>query len=249
MPFKTAIKLPVFIYGRVRLFGLNGRVRFENTEVRTGMVQIGINAESFQSFDHSSFIQLASRNSLIIFNGGGRISVNSKVRVVDGTLTFGKNFLIGTGSAIYCNGGKISIGDFSRITFGCILMNSSFHYTYDTVKGCYHNRTSNIEIGALNWIGNHTTMMGGCKTKTRTIAGAGSLLNKDYAAMDGDFPTLVGRPAKVIRTGVKRVFSPKTEEQVSQLFASARSEVQYVESTEIEDNPSDLANEARRIWM
>lgn len=58
LPFKQAIKLPIFIYGRVRLFGLNGEVIFENTYIKTGMVKIGKNTESFSLFDHSGFISL-----------------------------------------------------------------------------------------------------------------------------------------------------------------------------------------------
>ena len=45
LPFKQAIKLPIFIYGRVRLFGLNGEVIFENTYIKTGMVKIGKNTK------------------------------------------------------------------------------------------------------------------------------------------------------------------------------------------------------------
>ena len=36
MPFSMAIKLPVFIYGKVRLWGLNGEVSFENTFIKRG---------------------------------------------------------------------------------------------------------------------------------------------------------------------------------------------------------------------
>lgn len=35
MPFKVAIKLPVFIYGRVRFFMLNGSVIFEKTKIKS----------------------------------------------------------------------------------------------------------------------------------------------------------------------------------------------------------------------
>ena len=36
MPFSIVIKLPVFIYGKVRLWGLNGEVSFENTFIKRG---------------------------------------------------------------------------------------------------------------------------------------------------------------------------------------------------------------------
>lgn len=69
LPFRQAIKFPVYIYGRVRFFMLNGRVRFENTPIKRGMVKIGINGDSFSLFDHTGYIQLSSLDSEIIFEG------------------------------------------------------------------------------------------------------------------------------------------------------------------------------------
>lgn len=241
MPFHTAIKLPVFIYGKVRLFSLNGNVRFENTTIKRGMVKIGINGDSFSLFDHTGYVQLGSKSSTLIFEGNCRIALNAKIRVQSGILRFGEFCRIGSDSKVICNGGKISIGAFTGVTFGCTIMNSSFLYTYDAKRMGYCNRSSIIVIGKRNWIGNQTTILGKCKTKDDTIVGTGSLLNKDYTIINEDYPLLAGRPAKVVRTGIKRVFSPKTELLVSTLFAD--SGMDFVVSNEFTDYPEDVVAE------
>lgn len=238
LPFRQAVKFPVYIYGRVRFFMLNGRVRFESTSIKRGMVKIGINGDSFSLFDHTGYIQLGSPHSEIIFEGPCRIALNAKIRVVAGTLRLGEYVRIGTDTKVICNGGKISIGAFTGITFGCTVMNSSFHYTYDTQRQGYCNRTSTIELGKRNWIGNQTTILGKTKTKDDTIVGTGSLLNKDYSKCPELYPLLGGRPAKVVRGSIKRVFSPNTEVQVTTMFKD--NDASFAASPEFPDDPASL---------
>ena len=238
LPFRQAVKFPVYIYGKVRFFMLNGKVRFENTTIKRGMVKIGVNGDSFSLFDHTGYIQLGSRDSEIIFEGPCRIALNAKIRVTGGSLRFGEYARIGTDTKVICNGGKISIGAFSGITFGCTIMNSSFHYTYDMQRQGYCNRTSTIELGKRNWIGNQTTILGKTKTKDDTIVGTGSLLNKDYSEYPQEYQLLGGRPAKIVRGGIKRVFSPKTEMRVNSLFKDNNEP--FVASSEFFDDPTSI---------
>lgn len=238
MPFHVAVKFPVFIYGKVRLWGLNGRVCFENTSIKRGMVKIGISADSFSSFDHSGFVQLGSQDSKIVFEGPCRIALNTKIRCVAGELRFGEFVRIGSDTKMICNGCNIYIGKYTGLTFGCTVMNSSFHYTYDINKNGYRERTFSIHIGAYNWIGNQTTILGKCCTKDYTIVGTGSLLNHDYTKEDGNYPMLVGRPARVVATGIKRVFSPNVENEVNMLFKNTQEPIVYC--NEIIDCPENL---------
>ncbi len=239
LSFHEAIKFPIFIYGRVRFFGLNGKILFENTEIKSGMVKIGINGDSFSLFDHTGYVQLGSKTSILIFEGACRIALNAKIRVQSGTLRIGDGVRIGTDSKIICNGSWVTIGKYTGITFGCTLMNSSFHYTYDTVKKCYCNRSFPIVIGAYNWIGNQTTILSKCKTKDFSIVGTGSLLNRDYTKEDGEYPLLAGRPAKLIRLGVKRVFSPYTEQKIAKLFEEYPN-INSIVCNEISDNTNEI---------
>lgn len=245
MPFSMAIKLPVFIYGKVRLWGLNGEVSFENTFIKRGMVKIGINADSFSSFDHSGFVQLGSNNSKIVFEGPASISVNSKVRVVAGELRLGKYAYVGEGVRIVCNGSFIHIGAYSRIAFETVIMNSGFHHVYNSNKKSITRTTRPIHIGKYSWIGNRSNIAAGATIKDFTIVCAGSLINRDFSALEGDNPMLGGSPAKVICCGMHRIFSPKLEVEVMKWFNEHPTEDTYY-LEQFNDNLTDINSEFER---
>ncbi len=233
MPFRVAVKLPVFIYGRVRLLGLSGKVKFENTPIKRGMVKIGINADSFGLFDHSGFVQLSSHLATIVFEGPASISVNSKVRVCAGELRFGKYTYIGESVRIVCNGEKIHIGSYARIAYETVIMNSGFHHVFNSNKGSITRTTRSIIIGDYSWIGNKSSITAGALLKDFSIICSGSLINRDYTKFDGDNPMLGGSPAKVIACGFKRIFSPQYEERIIQWFTSHPTEdVYHIEKNE-----------------
>lgn len=243
LPFCQAIKLPVYIYGKVRFFMLNGSVIIQSRKLSSGMIKIGTNGDSFSLFDHSGYVQLASTNSYIVFEGRCRIALNTKIRVIHGILTFGANSRIGSDSKVICNGGNIYIGNNTGVTFGCTIMNSSFHYTYDQNRKGYRNRSSNIYIGKHCWIGNQTTILGNAKLPDFSIVGSGSLVNKDLCQVcQSGYPMIAGRPATIITYGIKRVFSPKTEVKVQALFETDDCQ-SFVQSEEFIDNPNDIVVE------
>ncbi len=239
LPFLQAVKLPIFIYGKVHLFMLNGCVEFENTIVRRGMVKIGINADSFALFDHSGFVQLGSKEAKIIFEGPVSISVNCKIRVVVGELRFGKYAYIGEGVRVICNGSSIHIGEYSQIAFGTIILNSGFHHVYNGGKKGFERTTRPIIIGAYSWIGNHTNIYAGSSVKEHTIVCAGSLVNKDFTHYEGECQMLGGSPARIIGIGFSRIFSPQLEAAVINWFNNHPDyDIYHVE--QFVDNASEL---------
>ena len=74
--------------------------------------------------------------------------------------------------------------------------------------------------------------------KDDTIVGTGSLLNKDYSEYPQEYQLLGGRPAKIVRGGIKRVFSPKTEMRVNSLFKDNNEP--FVASSEFFDDPTSI---------
>lgn len=243
LPFTQAVKFPIWIYGQVRFFMLNGHIGIDTPNLSSGMIKIGINGDSFSLFDHSGYIQLADSNSKIVFKGRCRIALNTKIRVVHGVLTFGSNSRIGSDSKIICNGGDIYIGENTGVTFSCTIMNSSFHYTYDKNRHGYRNRSFNIYIGDNCWIGNQTTILGSVRLPDYSIVGSGSLVNKDlHKICEADYPMIAGRPAKIKAYGIKRVFSPKTEVKVQALFLKDQYK-EFVPSEEFIDNLDEIAVE------
>ncbi len=237
LPFRHAVKLPVFIYGKVHFFILDGEIEIRGP-VRRGMIQFGRNTESFALNDRSGFIQL-NRGCKLVFEGPARIGVNSKVRLTRSVVTLGRNVFIGSGVRLIANGSRISIGQGSRIAFESVIMNSGFHYVYNRGKGGYGAAARPVEIGDFNWIGNRSTVSGNARTKPFTIVCSGSLLNKDYTRQEGDGPMLGGSPAKLIAAGVRRVFSPRTHAAVARWFREHPDESFY-HADELPDPVEDL---------
>lgn len=227
LPFIQAIKFPIYIYGKLGLWGLQGKVILLDTPIRRGMIQIGVNVDSFTRFDYSGFIQLACNRARLIFHGPCRISQNSKIRVTDGELHFGRYAVIGSGSKVICNGKHIWFGDYSRTAFEVCIINSGFHSVYSEVKGGFKNKTSDIYIGNKVWLANRATITGGAYIPDSTIVCSGSLVNKNYSSANQETQMLAGCPAKVVATGVRRVFSPRYENEISEWFVKHPNETFY----------------------
>lgn len=240
LPFRQAVKFPVYIYSGHKLFILAGKVLI-NGPISRGMIKIGKNTESFSLCDHSGFIQI-NDGCTLTFNGPAKLGVNTKLRLVSSEVTFGKNVFIGTGVRIIANGSYIKIGEGSRIAFETVIMNSSFHFTYNATKGGYSQMTNPIIIGDFNWIGNRSSISGNAHTKDFTIVCAGSLVNKNFTSQEGEYPMLGGQPAKLITCGIKRVFSAKVHEQVSRWFYKNPGS-KFWETQEIFDNLKEVEKE------
>lgn len=239
LPTKQAIKLPIFIYGRVRLFMLNGQIILATENIKRGMIKIGRNADSFSLFDHSGFISLGSKNSRIIFDGPASISLNSKIRVPAGTLHFGEYVYIGASNRIICNGEYIKIGRYTRVAFESVIMNSGFHHVYNENKQSIVKTTRPIIIGEFCWIGNRSSITAGAKLKDYSIVCSNSLINKDFSSTDGENQMLGGAPAKLIGTGFHRVFSPELESKIEIWFKEhPRESIYHLEN--FKDNLKDL---------
>lgn len=241
LPFSQAIKLPVFIYGKFR-FVLNGNVEFRNCPITCGMVKIGKISDCFNQNEKTGFLQLASQNSRFVFYGKAKIGVNAKIRAVEGTVYFGNEAFFGSNVRIIANGAGINIGYHSRIAFETNIINSGFHYVYNSAKGCYGNSNRDIIIGAYNWIGNRSTISAGAITKDYTIVCSNSLVGKDYSSIEAEYPMIAGIPAKLIASGMKRVFSPVTHMKIFEYFQS-HPKAAYYKTDELIDDINDLSNE------
>lgn len=242
LPFRKAVKIPVFIYGKIRFYMLNGRVIFKDCDISRGMIKIGKNSDCFSLDNGTGFISLASGNSCLIFRGKAKIGVNPIIRSVGGKIDFGNEAFFGSNIKIVANGADVIIGAHCRIAFETNIVNSGFHYVYNSSKKCYANCNRTITIGAYNWIGNRTSISAGAKTKDHTIICSNSLVGKDYSKIEEEYPMLAGIPAKYIASGMKRVFSPKTHLQIYEYFKS-HPEASVFATEELVDDIAELSKE------
>jgi len=198
-PFKTALKLPVFIYGNYKLTNLSGRVVID-APIERGMI----------GFGHPFEAQTRSR-------GIGEIVIVGTV-VFKGYVHFGKDVYFQVGKNAHCEMGnfsclgsqttlicreRITIGDYVRIAYETQLLDSVFHQLIDLKTNTKKPKTAPITLGNYNWIGNRTTIMKGTITPDYMTVGSNSLCNKDYSAL-GNHVLIGGIPAKLLKTHITR---------------------------------------------
>lgn len=219
LQWKEALKLPIFIYGHYSLQTLSGGGRIKGGIYR-GMIRIGMNRDWFYSSKTRGLLSVPAHTQ-IVFNGPCFIGNGCTIRMSgQGQLLIGSHALI-TSRVIICCENNITIGDYARITFGCQVRDTNFHYFLDTSKMIIPQRRGKISIGAACWIGNHCVVTKGAKIPDYSLTAQGSLLNKDYLKLNEgvDEPLfLVGTPAKIKGKGLKKIMIQHHERQIDQFF-------------------------------
>lgn len=242
LPYSQAIKFPIFVYGKVKMPLLAGVIEFQGCQIRKGLVRIG-KQDPFAVDSGQGLISIAPAGK-IVFHGPANISTNTVLRVFsNGCLEIGKYILLGSGVKVICNGGYIKIGNYSRIAFNTHMINSGFHSVVDltTLKVANHIRP--IIIGNYCWIGNSSSITGGTVLKPRTIVGSGSYVSKDFSKLNEENQLIGGRPAKLIKAGVARVFNPQTESKIMSFFKNNPNEAVCILDSFDDSDMTVLENE------
>lgn len=238
LPIREAIKLPIYIYGPVKFYWLNGKVKLHTNEIYSGMIKLGCNNEFFNGVDNSSFIYI-TEGGTIIFEGPCAISNNYKIRVSNNaTLTLGKCSFFGSSVKFICTKG-IKIGKYTRCAYETQFVDTNSHFVLNQRTGEVARRDGYIEIGDFNWIGNRSSITKGSKTKGSTIVSANSLLNKDYTISENEHQLLGGTPAREIAYGLKRIFSTEIEKEIIRHFKDSNCS-KFILKNQKEDNLSSI---------
>lgn len=215
-PLNQAIKLPMFVYGRPRIYATSGSMRIEG-KVKTGMIQFNVvraGAPSLMSIQSEFY-----NRGTIKFHGNSEIGTGNRIVVSKkGILSLG-NF---TKISDMCNIGcfsLIDIGELTRIAHRCQLLDSNYHFVANFNKMNIAHHTYPIKIGSNCWIGNSTTIAGGTVLPDYTIVGSNSLVNKSVKNIPEN-SIIGGIPAKLIATGFRRVNNSDVERELWQFFAN-----------------------------
>ena len=213
LPFSQAIKLPIFIYGKVLFPTLDGKIHIKSP-VKTKMIKIGYNKEHFCGFKGGGCIDLM-KNGILEFNGFSDISTGVILRV-NGILKFGDDSFVGAESKIICDK-SITILNHTRITFQNVIMDTNFHSILNTHNNTIAPIQRDIKIGNNVWVGNRCNIMPGSQIGNGTIIAAKSLVNKDFTNLEENI-LIGGAPAKLITTNVKRIFNDKIDVLVNEFY-------------------------------
>lgn len=225
LPLHQAIKLPITIWGGVKICSLMGRIHIQS-QVKQGMIQLGSRKR----------VELASCNSRSVIYIDGDIIFKGECNILNGyfininkgaTVVFGVNIATNSNLTIIAKD-DVFIGDYSRFAFGVRIMTNDIHYSIDTTVRKVQRNRSTITIGAHNWITADVKIMKGTVTPDWTIIMSGSVLNKDYTVVVPERSIIGGSPAKLIKEGQCRVFSVENEMYLNRYFEDNRSSKYFV---------------------
>lgn len=198
---RQALRCPIYVYGKTRMWSLKGNVVIETRKITPGMVKWGydwgyrsngttiIRIEGNIHFGGTCLI--AKGSDIAVFKGGG-LFIGSGGNILENTL-------------IYCCE-EIRIGRNFSFAFQSSMMDSDFHYMLDLSKNRIAKRTSPIRIGDNVWVGNRATIKKGVKIPNNTIIAASySVLTKDYTQLP-PYSIIGGCPAKLLSFGYSRIW-------------------------------------------
>jgi len=235
MPFKVAIKLPIFLYGKIDLYLLKSEIEFQDCDIKRGMIKMGMNKDYLGTHKGAS-VFILREDAKIIFKGQSEFYSNFLLRTGKGAeLTIGKDTLFGNSVKLVCIK-KIAIGEGTRIAFEGQVIDSNFHYIYNLDKEEVKPRETDISIGSYNWIGNRTTISKGARTNSFTIVASSSVLSRDYTKNEDKFVVLAGQPAKMVAQNMRRVYNLQLENELFEYFNKGNENISEDLKRKIEDS-------------
>ena len=194
-PFRTAVKLPVFISGNVFLHKMKGRVII-NGPIKTAMVQIGYGKIGVADFKRSRAIWEVYGD--VIFYGRAFIMHGCKLNVAENAqLIIGDDFNMSTECALVVEK-KIQIGNSSGISWESLVMDTDFHYIRDE-SGEIFNHPKEVIIGDNVWVGCRCTILKGAVIPSGSIVAANSLVTKKLSEEKSIFG---GNPIRVLKNNI-----------------------------------------------
>lgn len=215
LPIKQAIRFPIIAYGKIKIHSFYGRIIID-APIKTGMIKLGYR---WLDLYPSGYLptQLLIVGDLIfegncVISGGCGLFVQKEAALIQ----IGNNVTIGAGTLIKSMD-QLHIGEFSRITANCTIMNSNMHFVKDIVTGLIQKRSGAIVIGKKCWINSGVVITKGTITPDYSIVARNSFLNKDYT-IQGPNAFIAGSPAKIKNNNVQRIFSRNKEIQIINFF-------------------------------
>jgi len=217
--FKTqrlseAIKLPIIVFGKLKLKSLKGKIIFE-CPVKFGIIQIGKDIDYLSSSYLPTIISISSGN--VIFKGKLILSGGNTIICNGGNIILGKYVILATGVNIRSYK-KIEIGEYTRLASNCFIMDTNVHYLLNNENKKVSNIQEDIFIGKYCWLNSGTTIAKGAIIPDYSISTRNSYLNKDYSLENRTGLLLVGSPARIKGENYQRIFSYATETRIKKIF-------------------------------
>ena len=198
-PFKTAIKMPIFVSCYTKIKGVN-KTNFicSLDNPKFGMCRIGISG--------SETGLLIKKTSLLYIHNGGKIIVNGPVSISRGayieanagSIVFGKNTKMNTGCYIESEKSKIEIGDDCSFGWNCVVKNCDGHHI--VLDNQVVKNHGDIYIGHHCWICSESSILKNAFLGNDCVLAYKSILTKKVSDRPGCL--YAGSPAKIIKENI-----------------------------------------------
>lgn len=227
LPRAQAWKLPIFVYGKMKIEG-HGQVVI-NGPLCKGLINIGVPDYLAVSNDPSLFYNYGT----ITFNGRFTSSYSTTIcahhKLGPATIEFGDNIIMGikTSFQAFAN---IKVGNNARIAHRTQVYDTNFHYIIDTLTGNVPPITAPVHIGNNCWIGNHSNIMKGCILPDGVIVASGSLANKDYRGVIPEYSVVAGRPIVLKAENKRRIVDYKIENTIHKHYVEQHNVIYQAEN-------------------
>ncbi len=243
--FKTqrlpiALKFPILVYGALKIVSLTGRIKIDGP-IKFGMIRLGKNWDLYYASKGSALLYISGN---LIFKGAIVVSCDYSI-FIKGTCIINRYCAIGNSTKIRC-WQRIEIGEETRVAYETQLFDTNFHYMRDIETGKVYPCSSDVIIGKNCWIGNRAVITKGAKLPPYTLVASNSLVNKDFTSTQTLCITLAGTPAKVVKSGLARVYSGVTEQKINEYFETNPEAEYYQAETGILDETARIADDLFR---
>lgn len=205
-PFKTARKLPVFFYGKVKFSHLNGKVIIEGP-IKRAMIGFG---QKFEFPSTSAGTAELSIMGTLCFKSNAHFGLDCTIHIGPGAYCeFGFMGCLGSNVKLVCTN-KIIIGEWCGIGYDSQVIDTNSHPMKNTETGEVYSISTPIVLGDYNAISNKVSIMAGTKTSDNCVIASHSLCNKDYTNLGSNI-LMGGIPAKLIKKNFARDWESEKE--------------------------------------
>ncbi len=199
LPFKIAVKLPIYFYGSVKFTSLRGNVIIE-ASIKRGMVGFG---QAYEMRKRSKGISEFYLEGDLVFKGYAQFGKDYFIYVSKNAYSeFGNMSSLGSNGKLICTD-KIVLGNFARIGSESQIIDTTFHQMINTENGNKYPMTTPVYIGSFNYISNRVSIMSKTRTPDFCTIASNSVCNSDYTHW-GENILIGGIPSKLIKENISR---------------------------------------------
>lgn len=223
LPFKEAIYLPIWLFGRVDISKCNGKISWATSfTINTGRWIIG---KKFELAPRGETKIIMREGTQLILGERGVIGTGSIILIEKNARLYLGNGVILIKARIVTEE-KVTLEDQVLMSWDGQIFDTNFHYLMDS-SGVVNRKTKPVTIGKNVWIGNHVTIAKGVRIGDGCVVAQNSLVTHDFSNYSNAL--LVGVPAKVINSEKKyrRIFKREDEIFLNDYFSSHTNDKEY----------------------